>query len=112
MQIIYEFACAYKKRPLERSHILRSLTPLYLARVASFVIETRELFSLTFEDKIEQLCLQYETLKPNLLSGWAGGGKKAPQFERRSEASKLASVEAPGAELRVEEQHPAATERS
>lgn len=112
VQIIYEFACAYKKRPLERSHILRSLTPLYLARVASFVIETRELFSLTFEDKIEQLCLRYETLKPNLLSGWARGGKKAPEFERRSEASKLASVEAIGAELRVEEQHPAATERS
>jgi hypothetical protein len=41
MRIIFDFACAHRRRRLERGHLLRSLTPLYLARVASFVIETR-----------------------------------------------------------------------
>ncbi len=110
VQVIYDFACAYKRRPLERGHILRSLTPLYLARVASFVIETRDLFSLTFEDKIEQLCLRYETMKPYLLTSWAGGEKKAPQTYGPGEAAKFKPAEAPGAELPMQERHSTASE--
>jgi glycosyltransferase involved in cell wall biosynthesis len=69
-QTIYEFAAAHHRRRLERGHLLRSLTPLYLARVASFVIETREMYADQVEDRIERLCLTFERLKPHLEARW------------------------------------------
>ena len=71
-RVILDFACAYKKHPVVSGHLMQSLTPLYLARVASFVQETRTLASAEVETKIEQLCLKFEELKPYLISQWAG----------------------------------------
>ncbi len=71
-RVILDFACAYKKHPVLSGHIMQSLTPLYLARVASFVEETRTLSSAAVEEKIERLCLKFEELKPYLLNQWAG----------------------------------------
>lgn len=72
VRIVYDFACAYQHQPIERGHLLRSFTPLYLARVASFVIETRPLVSAEVEDRIEKLCRCFEDLKPYLIQDWAG----------------------------------------
>ena len=69
-QVIFEFACSHRHNPLERGHLVRSLTPLYLARVASFVIETKEMFAPQVEERIEQLCLTFENLKPYLAACW------------------------------------------
>jgi hypothetical protein len=69
-RVILDFACAYKQHPLSSAHLLQSLTPLYLARVASFVYETQSLRSTQVEDKIEQLCMTFENLKPYLLAHW------------------------------------------
>jgi hypothetical protein len=55
---------------MDRGHLLRSLTPLYLARVASFVTETREMFAAEVEDRIEKLCSNFERCKPYLLGRW------------------------------------------
>jgi hypothetical protein len=71
-RILIEFACAHHRRPIERSHLLRSLTPLYLARVASFVVETRDLVSSEVDEKIENLCLCLEQMKPLLIERWEG----------------------------------------
>jgi glycosyltransferase involved in cell wall biosynthesis len=70
--IIYEFASAYAETPSARSHLVRSLTPLYLGRVASFVNETRDMNAAEVEDRIEQLCLAFERLKPFLVERWGG----------------------------------------
>jgi glycosyltransferase involved in cell wall biosynthesis len=72
-RIIYDFACAYRRRRLDRGHLLRSLTPLYLARVASFVLQTEELLPDAIERKIEDLCLAYEAGIPYLAAHWDGG---------------------------------------
>jgi glycosyltransferase involved in cell wall biosynthesis len=72
-RILIEFACAHHHRPIERSHLLRSLTPLYLARVASFVVETRDLVSSEVDEKIENLCLCLEQTKPLLVDRWDNG---------------------------------------
>ncbi len=69
-RVIMDFACAYNRETLSRGLILRSLTPLYLGRVASFVQETRTMGSAAVEERIEQLCLQFESLKPYLVSRW------------------------------------------
>ena len=58
-----------KTSPVE-GMILRSLTPLYLVRVASFVGETETLVAAEVEEKIEQLCLIFENRKPHLTAQW------------------------------------------
>ncbi len=69
--LIYEYAVAFHKRRLDRKHLLQSLTPLYIGRVTSFVLETLELDDNAAEAKIEELCRVYEQLKPYLLQRWA-----------------------------------------
>ena len=78
MRILFDYACAYKRRRFERGHLLRSLTPLYLAKVASFVIETREMFAPEVEERIETLCLTAERMKPYLTDRWRGGAPVQP----------------------------------
>ena len=79
VRIVYDFACAHKRHLLERGHLLRSLTPLYLARVASFVLETQTLFSAEVEEKIEHLCRIYEEMKPYLVANWKGTAPAAAE---------------------------------
>lgn len=87
-RVVLDFACAYKKLTVTLSHLLKSLTPLYLARVASFVQETQSLVSAQVEQKIEELCLCFETHKAYLVSQWdsqpvpaAGRNKRKPALE-------------------------------
>jgi hypothetical protein len=77
-RVVLDFACAHQRNPLAAGHLLRSLTPLYLARVASFVEETKTLGSVEVEEKIEHLCLTFESFKPYLITHW--------EEESRSEA--------------------------
>lgn len=79
-RVVLDFACAHQKARLGRGHLLRSLTPLYLARVASFVIETTSLLSAQVEQKIEELCLCFERMKPYLIAHWDNG--PAPVAEK------------------------------
>jgi hypothetical protein len=69
-RVILDFAFAHRHLRTERSHLLRSLTPLYLGRVASFVLETREMASDEVERRIEALCQCFESLKPDLVRRW------------------------------------------
>ena len=82
-KVIYEFACAYRRRALERGHLMRSLTPLYLARVASFVLETSDLLPDQVDAKIEDLCCSYESLKPYLIANWTGSPREGAATGRR-----------------------------
>lgn len=70
--IIFEYAVTFARQPSSRPHLVRSLTPLYLARVASFVNETHEMSAPEVENRIENLCLTFESLKPFLISLWNG----------------------------------------
>lgn len=68
--VVLDFACAFHRQGLERGHILRSFTPLYLARVASFVLEVEEMSSDQVEERIEQLCCVFEGMKGYLIERW------------------------------------------
>jgi hypothetical protein len=72
VRAVYEFACAHARRALNRRHLLRSLTPLYLGKFASLVLETESLAPGDAEERIEALCQTYENLKPYLISCWTG----------------------------------------
>jgi glycosyltransferase involved in cell wall biosynthesis len=80
-RVVLDFASAYRKNPMSRGTILRSLTPLYLARVASFVYETETLAASEVEEKIERLCLTFERMKPDLIAEW-NLERKAPALNR------------------------------
>jgi glycosyltransferase involved in cell wall biosynthesis len=69
-EIIYSFAVASHKKVLNKEHLLKSLTPLYLGRVASFVLETRESDASEVEKKIDQLSISFENKKDFLLAAW------------------------------------------
>jgi glycosyltransferase involved in cell wall biosynthesis len=69
-EIIYSFALAYHKKIINSEHLLKSLTPLYIGRVASFVMETWESGAEDVEDRIEKLCITFEKRKDFLLNSW------------------------------------------
>jgi glycosyltransferase involved in cell wall biosynthesis len=69
-RVIYDYALAHHRRQLPREHLLKSLTPLYLARTASFVNEVRDLDQEDAEQVIESLCREFEQGKDYLLNNW------------------------------------------
>jgi hypothetical protein len=55
---------------MTREHLLRSFTPLYLGRVASFVLEYQSQAHSEVEDRIEHLCRVFELRKSYLVRRW------------------------------------------
>lgn len=76
VRIIYDFGIAYHKGSVHREHLLKSMIPLYLGRVASFVKENRESSASEVEEKIESLCRVFEEMKPYLIEHWEEGEKR------------------------------------
>jgi hypothetical protein len=68
--IIYSFAAAAHRKTINKEHLLKSLTPLYIGRTASFVVETWESSAQEVEDKIERLCVAFEKKKTFLRDAW------------------------------------------
>jgi hypothetical protein len=73
---IYDFALAYHRRVIDREHLVKSLTPLYLGWVASFAQQTANETAVQVEERIEKLCLVYEQLKSYLINQWPLGTLK------------------------------------
>lgn len=71
-RLIYDVAAAAHHRVLPYAHLLKALTPLYLGRTASFVLETQGLTSAEAEVRIEALCQAFEQRKPYLVERWKG----------------------------------------
>lgn len=71
VKVIFDFALAYRRRTIDREHLLKSLTPLYLGWVASFARQTENETAVQVEDRIEKLCLVYEQMKPHLITQWS-----------------------------------------
>ncbi|MEW6068666.1 MAG: glycosyltransferase [Nitrospirota bacterium] len=69
-KIIYSFALATHNKLLNKEHLLKSITPLYLGKVASFVVETWESNAVEVEEKIERLCVSFEKEKEFLIKNW------------------------------------------
>ena len=70
VRTIYDFAIAYHRGSVHREHLLKSMIPLYLGRLAVFVKENWESSALEVEEKIESLCKVFEEMKPYLIERW------------------------------------------
>jgi hypothetical protein len=69
-RVTADFAVAYHERRLPRDHLLRALTPLYLGRVAAFVLETQTGSLPRATDALERVCLAFEAEKAALSARW------------------------------------------
>lgn len=63
VRIVYDFVLAHRLRTINRSHLLGSLTPLYLAWVASHLQANKP-------NAAEDLARAFEADKPYLVSRW------------------------------------------
>ncbi len=68
--IIYDFAVGQNLRVMPRDHLLRSLTPLYSAWLASFVLQMRGAGLEAIDARIEQVAAAFESEKRNFVSRW------------------------------------------
>ncbi|OGT28376.1 MAG: glycosyl transferase family 2 [Gammaproteobacteria bacterium RBG_16_66_13] len=73
VRVVYEYAVAYRWKRLNPEHLLRTLTPLYLARTASWMKEAANYGASEVEGALEELCLDFEALKPAFVEAWREG---------------------------------------
>jgi hypothetical protein len=69
-RVIYDFALAYRSRIMDRNHLLRALTPIYLGWVAAYILSVRDKGAKEAQHRIETLCLAYESQKAYFISRW------------------------------------------
>jgi hypothetical protein len=69
-RVIADFAVAHHERRLPRDHLLRALTPLYLGRVAAFVLESQAGSPPGAPDALERVGLAFEAEKSTLAARW------------------------------------------
>ncbi len=69
-RILYDFALGYRLRVISPDHLIRAMTPLYLAWIASWVLELATTDAAAVELRAEQLALAFESAKPYVLSRW------------------------------------------
>ncbi len=70
VQVLYDAALSYHRSALPREHLLKALTPLYLGKTASFVLDTQGLTTAEAERHVERLCVAFETQKAYLVDRW------------------------------------------
>jgi len=70
VRILYELAATFHAWTHNRFKIIEVVTPLYYARVASFVRETWDMTSEAAESLVEDQALQFEEFKDYLLKVW------------------------------------------
>lgn len=70
VQILYELAATFHAWPRNRYKIIELVTPLYYARVASFVRETKDMSTEEAENLVEEQAELFEKGKDFLLKMW------------------------------------------
>ena len=75
VRLMYDLACAYHHRVMDRDHLVRSALTLYLGRVASFIQEVRESTAAEVDASIERLRHAFEVHKDYLIERWEERGR-------------------------------------
>lgn len=67
---VCEAARSYGRGLMHREHVVQALVPLYLGRVASFLLENRARDAAVPEGRLEELETSFDAEKCALLRGW------------------------------------------
>ena len=70
VKILYELAATFHTWKVNRNKLLDLMTPLYFARVASFVRQSWEMSSLVAEELVEEQAAKFEEQKDYLIQVW------------------------------------------
>jgi glycosyltransferase involved in cell wall biosynthesis len=70
VQILYELAATFHLWTMNRTKLLDMMTPLYFARVASFVRQSWEMSSQEAEALVEEQAVKFEEQKDYLIKAW------------------------------------------
>jgi len=70
VRVIYDMLLAFHYRTFYWRHLLKSLVPLYLGRLASMIIETEMGSETDIEESIQLLCRRFIMLRPYLVERW------------------------------------------
>lgn len=70
IRTLYELAATFHSWSANRRNLLDLMTPLYFARVASFVRQSREMSSLEAETLVEEQAVRFEEQKDYLIKVW------------------------------------------
>ncbi len=69
-RVVFDFALGHRLRTINRDHLLRAMTPAYLGWVASFARSVVDAERPVVRQRVEELCVAFETQKPYLLARW------------------------------------------
>jgi glycosyltransferase involved in cell wall biosynthesis len=67
---VYDFFLGYHLRVIDRDHLLRAMTPIYLGFLASVVQEVQGASASGAEQRLERLCAVFEAQKRYLIARW------------------------------------------
>ena len=70
-KVIYDLVVTARAEPDRLEAFVTSLVPVYFGRVASAVIENRDLTTDRAEDSVERQAREFERLKPYLVDRWS-----------------------------------------
>jgi hypothetical protein len=81
--ILYDLALAARGDTMEMDRMIAALVPIYFARVASLVIEARDMSTQQAESLVERQAHAYEQAKPDFVERWrAGVGLSRPKSRK------------------------------
>ncbi len=89
VRVIYDLACGFHHRVIDRDHLVRSSLPLYMAWVASFVGRVEHSTAEEVDAAVEELCQAFEDQKYYLRLRWP----IAPAARRRTTTPADAAAE-------------------
>jgi len=90
-RIIFDLALTARGDTMEMDRLIAALVPIYFARVASLVIEARDMTTQQAETLVERQARAFEAAKPDFATRWRDGeGLKARKPKRTSKRSSKA----------------------
>lgn len=69
-RVVFDFAVAHHEQRLPRDHLLRSLTPLYLGRVAAFLRQAQATPPARLPALLDDIGRAFEVVKAGLAARW------------------------------------------
>jgi glucosylglycerate synthase len=69
-RVVYDYALAFHRKKFPVEQLIKSMTPLYVGKTASFILEAKDMMQQDAEAEIEKLCVEFENSKDYLVSNW------------------------------------------
>jgi hypothetical protein len=75
-RILYDIAVTFRNWKRNRVKLVNMMTPLYFARIAGFITETKDMTNGEAEKVVEEQAEMFENSKDYLLQRWSEKGKE------------------------------------